>query len=101
MPTLIHSSIAYLFIRVYIERMEKKISILLREISCKSGWSQPRIAIELGTSQPTVNRILGGQDDCMGRTKSAILTLHSKFFSADQMVELTPSLIPSPPGLTS
>jgi len=57
-------------------RMDKNISTLLNEIKAESGWSQPRIAAVLGTSQPTVNRILKGQTDCKGSTLRAIEVLH-------------------------
>lgn len=56
--------------------MDKTISTLLREIKDATAWSEPRIAKELGTSQPTVNRILNGQTECMGSTYSAISELH-------------------------
>jgi transcriptional regulator with XRE-family HTH domain len=56
--------------------MDKKISILLTEIKSATGWSEVKIAEELGTSQPTVNRILNGQDDCKGSTLLAITELH-------------------------
>ncbi|MFZ3286593.1 MAG: hypothetical protein WA191_07055 [Telluria sp.] len=56
--------------------MDKDISTLLREIKDSTSWSEPRIAAELGTSQPTVNRILNGQTDCMGSTLNAITALH-------------------------
>ena len=56
--------------------MDKNISTLLREIKDASSWSEPRIASEIGTSQPTVNRILNGQNDCKGKTLQAIHALH-------------------------
>lgn len=56
--------------------MHKEISTLLREIKDATQWSEPRIAAELGTSQPTVNRILNGQSDCKGSTLRAITELH-------------------------
>ena len=56
--------------------MDKDISTLLREIKEATGWSQPRLAAELGTSQPTVNRILNGQGDCKATTYKAIAALH-------------------------
>jgi plasmid maintenance system antidote protein VapI len=58
--------------------MDKDISILLQETQAKTGWSQPRIAQEIGTSQPTVNRILNGQIDCKGKTWAAIKSLHER-----------------------
>jgi predicted transcriptional regulator len=58
--------------------MDKPISLKLHEIKAETGWSEPRIADELGTSQPTVNRILNGQVDCKGSTLRAIDALHSR-----------------------
>jgi hypothetical protein len=58
--------------------MDKDISTLLNEIKAATCWSEPRIAAELGTSQPTVNRILHGQNDCRGSTFMAIVALHKK-----------------------
>ncbi len=57
--------------------MDKSISTLLREIKDASHWSEPRIATEIGTSQPTVNRILNGQAECKGKTLRAITALHA------------------------
>lgn len=58
--------------------MDKTISNLLQEIKAETGWGEIRLAKELGTSQPTVNRILHGQADCMGSTFSAINRLHAR-----------------------
>jgi transcriptional regulator with XRE-family HTH domain len=58
--------------------MDKDIATLLREIKSATSWSEPQIAAELGTSQPTVNRILNGQHDCKVATFRAIVTLHEK-----------------------
>jgi len=58
--------------------MDKDIATLLREVKSATDWSEPRIAAELGTSQPTVNRILNGQRDCKGATLLAIVDLHGK-----------------------
>ena len=58
--------------------MDKDIATLLREIKSATDWSEPRIASELGTSQPTVNRILNGQPDCKGATLRAIVDLHAR-----------------------
>jgi predicted transcriptional regulator len=58
--------------------MNKPISTLLQEIKVETGWSEPRIADEIGTSQPTVNRILKGQEECKGSTLRAIEALHKK-----------------------
>jgi predicted transcriptional regulator len=61
--------------------MDKDIGTLLREIKSVTGWSEPRIAQKLGTSQPTVNRILNGQVDCKGSTLRAITELHTSVCS--------------------
>ena len=58
--------------------MEKDISTLLREVKDGTGWGEQRIAQELGTSQPTVNRILNGQGDCKGSTLRSIQDLHRR-----------------------
>jgi transcriptional regulator with XRE-family HTH domain len=57
--------------------MEKNISTLLMEIKTQHGWTQTRLAVELGTTQATVNRILNGQDDCRIATFKAICALHA------------------------
>lgn len=58
--------------------MDKDPSTLLREIKQATGWSQTRLALELTTSQPTVNRILNGQAKCFSDTLVAINGLHEK-----------------------
>ena len=58
--------------------MDKDPSTLLREIKQATGWSQTRLALELKTSQPTVNRILNGQAKCLSDTLVAISELHSR-----------------------
>lgn len=58
--------------------MDKDISTLLKEVKAEAGWSETRIAEEIGTSQPTVNRILKGQDDCKGSTLRSIEELHKR-----------------------
>lgn len=63
--------------------MDKDIATLLREIKSATAWSEPRIAAEIGTSQPTVNRILNGQSDCKVATFKAIADLHQKLFAPD------------------
>jgi hypothetical protein len=63
--------------------MDKDIATLLREIKSATDWSEPRIAVELGTSQPTVNRILNGQPDCKGATLRAIVELHGRICAPD------------------
>lgn len=56
--------------------MDKDTATLLREIKDATNWSETKIAEELGTTQPTVNRILNGQPDCKGSTFRAIELLH-------------------------
>lgn len=58
--------------------MDKNISTLLGEIKAATNWSESQLAAELGTSQPTVNRILNGQAECMGSTFLAITSLHKE-----------------------
>jgi transcriptional regulator with XRE-family HTH domain len=65
--------------------MDKDIATLLREIKSATDWSEPRIAAELGTSQPTVNRILNGQPDCKGATLRAIVELHGRICPPDDV----------------
>jgi transcriptional regulator with XRE-family HTH domain len=62
--------------------MDKPISTQLQEIQTRTGWSQTRLAREIGTSQPTVNRILNGQKDCTGKTLRAIAGLHRQWVRA-------------------
>jgi transcriptional regulator with XRE-family HTH domain len=45
---------------------------LLRKIKDQTGWSEPRIASEIHTSQATVNRLLNGQPGCQVQTYLAI-----------------------------
>ncbi|MBR7792325.1 helix-turn-helix domain-containing protein [Undibacterium sp. FT147W] len=52
------------------------ISILLCEIKSKTGWSESKLAAQIGISQPTVNRILRGQTQCMSGTLVSIQSLH-------------------------
>ncbi|MFJ3048533.1 helix-turn-helix transcriptional regulator [Herbaspirillum chlorophenolicum] len=58
--------------------MSTNISILLKEIKVATGWSEPALAREIGTSQPTVNRILNGQEECKATTYRAICDLHER-----------------------
>lgn len=60
--------------------MDKDISTLLGEIKEAKCWSEPRLATELGTSQPTVHRILNGQAECKVATYKAITLLHKLTF---------------------
>ena len=48
---------------------------LLLEIKGATGWSEPKIAAEIGTSQATVNRLLNGQPGCQVSTYLAIESL--------------------------
>ena len=57
--------------------MNKNIAELLNEIFVETGWSQPRLAVEVGTSQPTINRILNGQVNCRASTYLAIVKVHA------------------------
>lgn len=62
--------------------MDKQISTILREVKDATGWTEARIAQELVTSQPTVNRILNGQDECTVRVLRAIEALHARVSAA-------------------
>lgn len=63
--------------------MNKDIGILMQEIRSATRWSEPRLASEIGVSQPTVNRILNGQADCKASTLRAIESLHSRVVITD------------------
>jgi Transposase and inactivated derivatives, IS30 family len=41
----------------------------------KNGWSEARIAREIGTSQPTVHRIKRGHDGAAYKTVKSLLAL--------------------------
>jgi transcriptional regulator with XRE-family HTH domain len=56
--------------------MDKDPSTLLRELKHSTGWSETRLARELKTSQPTVNRLLNGQPRCFSTLLTAIANLH-------------------------
>jgi hypothetical protein len=58
--------------------MDKDISTLLQEIKAATSWSEPRMAAELSISQPTVNRILNGQQECKLATLRAIEAVHAR-----------------------
>lgn len=45
---------------------------LLLKIRSHTGWTEPRIAAEIKTSQATVNRLLHGQPGCQASTYLAI-----------------------------
>jgi hypothetical protein len=51
---------------------------LLIKIREKTGWSEPRIATEIKTSQATVNRLLNGQPGCQASTYLAIEALATR-----------------------
>lgn len=55
--------------------MNPDISLILAEIKARTKWSEVRIANEVGTSQPTINRLLNGQQECRVRTWHAIVEL--------------------------
>jgi transcriptional regulator with XRE-family HTH domain len=67
--------------------MDKQISTLLREVKAATSWSEPKIAKAIGASQATVNRILHGQSDCMGKTHRAIEALHKEHCPAVETVK--------------
>ena len=52
------------------------ISTLLREIKVATALTETQLAAELGTTQPTVNRILNGQPGCKLATYHAIVAMH-------------------------
>lgn len=51
---------------------------LLLAIKGATGWSEPKIAAEIGTSQATVNRLLNGQPGCQASTYLAIERLAAR-----------------------
>ncbi len=63
--------------------MDKSISQQLQELKAHLGWSETVLADAIGTSQPTVHRILGGQKDCIGSTYRAIEALYRKTFEPE------------------
>lgn len=79
----VHKFLSILVLQTYpftyiLVGMDKDISTLLKEIKAATGWSEPRLATELGTAQSTVNRILNGQQDCKVSTYRAITALHKR-----------------------
>ena len=62
--------------------MDKDPSTLLKELKSATAWSETRLAAELKTSQPTVNRILNGQARCLSTTLAAIVGLHAQHCEA-------------------
>lgn len=67
--------------------MTKDIPTLLRELKDVTKWSELKLASEIGTSQPTVNRILNGQPDCKVRTLRRIEQLHAEKCSPDAQMD--------------
>jgi len=59
--------------------MDNQITSLLREIKEATGWTESHIAVQIGTSQPTVSRILNGQSDCKSATYRAISALYARY----------------------
>jgi transcriptional regulator with XRE-family HTH domain len=53
------------------------ISTLLREIKAASALTEVQLAAELGTTQPTVNRIINGQSSCNIALYRAIVAMHA------------------------
>jgi hypothetical protein len=51
---------------------------LLLKIREHTGWTEPRIAAEIKTSQATVNRILRGQHGCQASTYLSIEDLAAR-----------------------
>lgn len=56
--------------------MKKHIPTLLAEIRAATHWTEAQIAAELDVSQPTVNRILHGQERYRADTYCAVIALH-------------------------
>jgi hypothetical protein len=51
---------------------------ILSDIQTGTGWSQPRIAKETGTSQATICRLMNGQHECKSSTWRALLELRDR-----------------------
>jgi len=49
---------------------------MLSEIKVFTGMSEVALAKELKVSQPTVNRLLNGQDGCSSSTLMSIIRMH-------------------------
>jgi len=64
--------------------MDKDLTTLLREIKDATGWTEVQLAGELGSTQPTVNRILRGQSECKISTYLSIQMLHARFICRDR-----------------
>lgn len=63
--------------------MNTDIRKLLSEIKESTEWSETRIAREIGTSQPTVNRLINGQLECKSSTWRAIVDLNARVKAGD------------------
>ncbi|MFP4895163.1 helix-turn-helix domain-containing protein [Paraburkholderia sp. EG304] len=50
---------------------------MLAEIKNFTGMTEVALSASLGVSQPTVNRLLNGQERCSSTTLLAILRLHT------------------------
>lgn len=61
--------------------MMQNIHELTRAIKERMGWSESKIASEVGVSQPTIHRILTGQTDCKGSTYQRIVALAERLKS--------------------
>ncbi len=57
--------------------MDKEPTQLLREIKEATGWGQIQLGRELGSSQPTVNRILKGKGFCRVPLYQSIVAMHA------------------------
>jgi len=64
--------------------MDKAHQVKLAGIKAHTGMSEVAIALRLGVSQPTVNRILNGQSDCKGSTLIAIDQLSAEVFGTGE-----------------
>lgn len=51
---------------------------ILSDIQTATGWSQPRIAKEANTSQPTICRLMNGQSECKSSTWRALIELRDR-----------------------
>lgn len=57
--------------------MDKEPTQLLREIKEATGWGEIQLAKELGSSQPTVNRILNGKGHGRVPLYQSIVAMHA------------------------
>jgi DNA-binding LacI/PurR family transcriptional regulator len=70
---------------------------LLRKIKDQTGWSEPRIASEIKTSQATVNRLLNGQPSCQVQTYLAIEELAQRLRIVPKHRARTTKPVTTPP----